>query len=90
MHGAITIPEMLDELTYRSYRHNRRLAPDVTPEGWAKVFEHGELLEARYQREVTGQVCRECGSRIEPLLEYEVAAVEIRPEGLCRACGAPE
>ena len=46
------ISKILDELTYRSYAHNRQLAPHITPERWAKVFgESAERLEKRFQDE---------------------------------------
>lgn len=43
---------IVDELTYRSYAHQRRTAPHRTPAEWARVFDHVEQLEARYQREL--------------------------------------
>jgi hypothetical protein len=43
--------DLIDELTFRSYAHNRGLAPDVSPERWAKIFPNGPAMEARLQRE---------------------------------------
>jgi hypothetical protein len=43
---------LCDELAYASYRHNRRLAPGVSPERWAKIFQGAETLEMRYQQEI--------------------------------------
>lgn len=42
---------IVDELTYRSYAHNRRMFPHVAPERWAVIFSNAEALEARYLRE---------------------------------------
>lgn len=42
--------EAIDDLTYRSYAHNRQLAPDISPERWAKVFPNVAAMEERYQR----------------------------------------
>ena len=48
-----TIDDVLDELTYRSYREQRLTAPHVAPERWARVYEGVDVaaLEARFQRE---------------------------------------
>jgi len=45
------INDVIDELTYRSYRFNRDSSPDVTPEKWGLVFGNVPEMEARYQRE---------------------------------------
>lgn len=45
--------ELIDELTYINYAHNRDLAPGITPERWKKVYgaEAVEKMEARLQAE---------------------------------------
>ena len=44
--------EIVDELTYRSYAHNRRLSPGVAPERWVKVYgESAAQMEERFANE---------------------------------------
>lgn len=43
--------DVLDYLTYTSYRHNRRLAPHISVEAWGRVFEDVERYETLYQLE---------------------------------------
>lgn len=42
---------IVDELTYRCYAHNRRLAPHLTAEQFAPHFASAAALEARFQQE---------------------------------------
>jgi hypothetical protein len=43
---------LIGYLTYRSYAHNRKLSPEVTPEQWETVFGASvKEMEARFQRE---------------------------------------
>ncbi len=47
-----TLTELIDELTYRNYEHNRRISPHVTPERWAKSYGPTvAAMEERFQRE---------------------------------------
>lgn len=41
----------VDELTYRSYRANRLMEPDVRPERWGVIFPNVARLEQRFQAE---------------------------------------
>lgn len=43
------VDEIIDELTYRSYAHNRRMFPQTTPEQWAVIFPNVPAMEARFQ-----------------------------------------
>lgn len=45
------IANLLGDLTYRTYAHNRDTSPDITPRSWKKVFGYAEVdaMEARYQ-----------------------------------------
>ena len=44
--------EIIDELTYRSYRQQRILAPDVEPQRWAIIYGSAvEMFEKRWQEE---------------------------------------
>lgn len=44
--------ELIDDLTYFNYAHNRNLSPHITPESWAKVYgQRTPAMEERYQRE---------------------------------------
>lgn len=40
--------QIIDELTYRSYAHNREANPEIAPERWALIFDRGYIYEARY------------------------------------------
>jgi hypothetical protein len=42
---------LVANVTYFSYRHNRRISPHVPPERWASVYGDVEPLEELYQRE---------------------------------------
>ena len=43
---------LIDALTYSSYRHNREISPEVTPERWRKVFGPStDAMEQKYQGE---------------------------------------
>ena len=44
--------QIVDEITYNSYFHNRRLSPDVPLSEWSKIFENVDQLEERYQEEL--------------------------------------
>jgi len=47
-----TLTELIDELTYRNYEHNRRISPHVSPKRWAKSYGPStEAMEERFQRE---------------------------------------
>ena len=43
--------ELVDELTYSSYRYNRQRSPGVTPKQWETIFSNVEAMEARFQNE---------------------------------------
>ena len=40
---------VVDQLVYLNYAHNRDLAPEVSPERWARIYPNAAALEARYQ-----------------------------------------
>lgn len=42
------IEPIIDELTYRSYVHNRITFPDVAPERWALIYPNVPDMERRY------------------------------------------
>ena len=48
------LSRQVDELTYRSYAHNRRISPAVAPERWGKLFANAEAMERRFQSENAG------------------------------------
>jgi hypothetical protein len=50
------IAALIDELSYRSYAHNREQAPHISPQSWAKVVPNAEQMEERYQREKSNGV----------------------------------
>ena len=52
---AMTLPELMDELTYANYKHNRGRAPEIPPERWKKIYANVDAMEARYQRETHGR-----------------------------------
>lgn len=45
---------VIDELTFRSYAHNRRISPEISPERWAAIFgkEQVEAMENQFQGQV--------------------------------------
>lgn len=44
--------DLVNALTYFSYRANRDRSPEISPEAWKTIFgEEVEQLEAEYQRE---------------------------------------
>lgn len=47
--------ELVDHLIYMSYRHNRKLSPEITPEMWARIFGPTEAMEAQFQQEESGR-----------------------------------
>lgn len=47
-----SLPDLIAQLTYSSYRANRRMAPDITPERWKKVYgDSVDVMEQQYQAE---------------------------------------
>jgi len=50
--GAMTIGEIIADLTYINYACNRDAAPHVTPTSWKRVYGSDvDTMEARYQTE---------------------------------------
>jgi len=49
---GMTARQIVDELTYINYAHNRRISPHVTPERWAELFPNAQAMEARFQTEL--------------------------------------
>ena len=50
--NEVTIGDLVADLTYLNYAHNRRLAPHITPHQWEKVYgPRTMLMEERYQQE---------------------------------------
>lgn len=47
-----TIPEIIDELTYASYRFNRQHSPEIGLDMWRISYQNVDELEARFQKEV--------------------------------------
>lgn len=45
--------DIIDNLTYSCYRYNRQRSPDVTPKQWSCIFNNVELMEAKYQNELS-------------------------------------
>ena len=45
----MTPADVVDYLTYCSYAHNRRIAPHISPERWAKIYPDAAKLEAKFQ-----------------------------------------
>lgn len=46
------ITAAVDELTYLSYKANRQRSPHISPQEWASIYQNGEAMEARFQREI--------------------------------------
>lgn len=53
------LPESLetavDWLMYKSYEHNRRLAPDRPVESWRKLYMYADEYERIYQKKLEDQ-----------------------------------
>lgn len=48
--------DILDEVSYRTYRDSRNSSPDITPQSWKHVFGPSvDQMEERYQREIAAQ-----------------------------------
>ena len=49
----MTAEGIVSELTYNNYAHNRRISPDITIEGFERMFGKAlvEKMEARFQKE---------------------------------------
>ena len=43
--------DIFEELDYISYRANRRMAPDVSPERWKQIYKNVDEMEARFAAE---------------------------------------
>lgn len=53
--------DLVDELTYRNYRHNRNISPNITVERWEKCYgPNTQAMETRYQQEppTAGEIFR--------------------------------
>ena len=49
----VTTPQgFVSTLTYANYRHNRCLAPQITPEEWQTVYGDTTAMEQQYQAEL--------------------------------------
>lgn len=44
--------EIIYDLVFINYAHNRDLAPDISPERWSRIYGDTTAMEARYQREL--------------------------------------
>lgn len=55
MTNRMTPEQIVDELTYISYVHNRLAAEHITPEQWAKHWPGAAALEARLEAELAMQ-----------------------------------
>lgn len=49
----------MDELTFRSYAHNRMMFPDVQPERWATIFQNVPAMEERFLKNFIAKVMKE-------------------------------
>lgn len=53
INDAVKNPQdLIDHLTYASYKHNRNISPHITPEQWGTIFHNVEQLEKKYQQEL--------------------------------------
>ena len=49
--------DIICELTYINYKHNRELSPEISPERWEKVYgESTPSMERRYTDELLAEV----------------------------------
>lgn len=53
---AVKNPQnLIDHLTYASYRHNRNISPGTTPEQWKVIFNNVDEMEKKYQQELNSK-----------------------------------
>ena len=54
--------DLVDELTYRSYRAQREQFPEVAPARWGGLYGYAwvEIMEKRFMREIGGGTSRPC------------------------------
>lgn len=50
---------LMDELTFRSYVHNRMMFPDVQPERWAAIFKNVPAMEERFLKTFIAKLMQE-------------------------------
>lgn len=50
---------LMDELTFRSYAHNRMMFPDVQPERWAAIFQNVPAMEERLLKTFIAKLMQE-------------------------------
>lgn len=50
---------LMDELTFRSYAHQRTMFPDVQPERWAAIFQNVPAMEERLLKTFIAKVMEE-------------------------------
>lgn len=51
--------QLMDELTFRSYVHQRMMFPDVQPERWAAIFQNVPAMEERFLKTFIAKVMQE-------------------------------
>lgn len=50
--GPKTPTQIVSDLTYINYAHNRRMSPHITPEQWAQIYGPSTpAMEERFQKE---------------------------------------
>ena len=55
----MTPNQLVNELAYRNYRHNRELSPNITPERWNAVYGDATAkMEGWYQCERIARVLK--------------------------------
>lgn len=47
----MNVRDLIDELTYTNYAHNRRISPHISPERWARIYPNAEAMERRFKTE---------------------------------------
>lgn len=50
--GPMTPAQIADELIYANYAHERRRAPHISPEAWARHLPNVPAMERRFQAEL--------------------------------------
>jgi hypothetical protein len=51
-HNCNTWAEVVDDLTYRNYVHNRQISPHISVERWTKAYgPNTAAMEERFQRD---------------------------------------
>lgn len=64
--------EIISDLVYINYAHNRDISPEISPERWSQIYGDTTNMEARYRKEKSEFQTMQCAkcSKTLPVWEY--------------------